>query len=183
MKVQKGMKYVNPTDIKIVGLYSMIGSYTYCISHVHDSVEWSIVEGSAYATIGQDGTLTALENGIVKIKALVDGGLELYKSVIVTKATSGIYINGNDYAMVRSLYYVYFTQGVSKGAVTWSIVDGSEYATINKNGRVDVLADGDVTIKATLVSDSSVYAMRTIRVRTSICLILGEGKLGVSKLG
>lgn len=41
--------------------------------------------------------------------------------------------------------------------VTWTIAEGSEFATINATGLVTALANGAVTVRATLTSDTTIY--------------------------
>jgi uncharacterized protein YjdB len=43
------------------------------------------------------------------------------------------------------------------GTVTWSITEGSEYATVSATGLVTALANGTVTVRATLTGDTAIY--------------------------
>ncbi|MDO4802204.1 MAG: Ig-like domain-containing protein [Prevotellaceae bacterium] len=65
-------------------------------------------------------------------------------------------------------YDVYYTpSNTSQKGVSWSIVSGSEFAAIDQSGRISVVGDGDVTIKATSKVNPNITAEKNIHVETS----------------
>lgn len=97
------------------------------------------------------------------------GGLYAWKAVLVEKNIIGITIVG-DSAVAGSGTFsaVLNPQDTTQANVVWSIVSGSDYATINQSGVLSVKSTAtsaqSVTIKCQSVDNSSVYATKVVRV-------------------
>ncbi|WP_116788844.1 Ig-like domain-containing protein [Flavobacterium psychrotrophum] len=99
------------------------------------SAEWaseirlSVLAVSATASPALPSTVAVAVQGDVAATITTDGGT-LQLTAAVTPATE---------------------------TVTWTIAEGSEFATISATGLVTALANGAVTVRATLTSDTTIY--------------------------
>lgn len=88
-----------------------------------------------------------------------------------TEPIMGLAIDGPSTVLNRGKFYPLFIPTfTSQRAVTWSIESGNEYATISSDGTLSVspaaTADQEVTIKCTSTANSSIYAIKTISVKS-----------------
>lgn len=105
-------------------------------------------------------------------KAIVIPGVDFSQGnlgqVTILEPLQALSIVGSDEVIVTGAYSVGYTPANTfERDVVWSIVSGSEYATIDQNGRVTALegASADsVTIRVTSVAHPSIYAEKTIAV-------------------
>lgn len=137
------------------------------------TVEPGISEPAGQATIDENGLLTGVSEGYVSVvasardNAAVRGALEI--AVIDLQAVSTL---GLDDATVS----VSAPEGVTAVAVTktvqlsaaitpadpaksvvWQITAGADFASINETGLLSGIAAGEVTVRASLADDSTVY--------------------------
>ncbi len=105
-------------------------------------------------------------------KAIVIPGVDFSQGnlgqVTFLEPLQALSIVGSDEVIVTGAYSVAYTPvNAYERDVVWSIVSGSEYATIDQNGRVTAQegASADsVTIRVTSVAHPSIYAEKTIAV-------------------
>lgn len=136
---------------------------------------WSVESGSEYASIdASTGVLTiksgaSANNVVIRVTSTYDSAVTVTKTVTVTyKETvdelTGISIIGeSEVGLDGSPFSIsYPPENTSRKGVVWSVVSGSQYASIDRDGYLTVVADGSVTIKAVSVCDNSITATKTI---------------------
>lgn len=90
-----------------------------------------------------------------------------YNQVYIPAPASGtIEISGDDFVTVGSTITLEATTYPDGQTVTWSSMD-TDNATVTSGGVVTGVAEGTATIKATLASDTSVIATKTIIVEAA----------------
>lgn len=124
-------------------------------------VVWSITTGSELATISNSGLITAIDNGIIVVKAAslqnpllsatkqitISGQPIPAVSITVSAGESSpltITVPNGTLQMIATVLPVGASQNV-----TWSIIAGSEFATISPTGLITAIADGTITVQAT----------------------------------
>lgn len=138
------------------------------------SVTWSIVSGEEYATIDQNGLLTAIAPGKVTVQVMANDGsgvkathkLEV-QPVLVTELT----ISGASTVKVGKTIQLSVTilpENAENKAVKWSISKGSKYAKISEDGVLTGVAAGKVTVKVTAQDGSGISATFTVTVEEAV---------------
>lgn len=126
-------------------------------NHATDErVSWSVENVTGEAEIDQDGTVTALAAGTVKVRADAldgSGAFAYFEITIFLREPEELEISGPD--SVRKLSegtytvtYIPEASDVEEGKLVWSVSDTS-VATIDDNGVLSALTVGTVTVKAT----------------------------------
>jgi hypothetical protein len=140
----------------------------------NQNVVWSITSGSEFATINASGQVTATANGTVTVKAVstvnpavfntiqvvISGQITPVTSVAISvenNADPAITIANGTLQLLAAVLPVAANQNV-----TWSIVSGNEFATVNATGLVTATANGTVTIQA--VSTENATILDTINI-------------------
>lgn len=167
-------------NISINGASSITDSGSYSVAYTPSNtaqkgVTWSIVSGSTFAEISSSGVLTAKEgasNSSVTIKATSTANplisatkvVSVTKSVVETLESLTISVADNgDETMQASVAYT--PNKAEYYGVTWSIVSGGEFASINStSGLITITASGSVTIKATSTYNSAITATKVVEV-------------------
>lgn len=137
-------------------------------AEANQSVVWSIISGSEFATLSTTGLITAVANGTVTAQAVSTVDATLTDTIEITITNQyvapislevtvendndpSIIIEGGTLQLVAAILPAEASQ-----AVTWSITSGSEFATIDNNGLITAIADGVVTIQAISNDDAAV---------------------------
>jgi len=136
------------------------------------TVTWSVVDPNV-ATVAQDGTITAKENGRTVVTATC-GDKEASATVIVTSELQSISLNketlelakGQEETLVVSYNPVDTTDSKD---VTWTSSDET-VATVNENGTVTAVANGDAIITATCGDKKATCAVNVSTKLQSISL-------------
>ncbi|WP_214630542.1 discoidin domain-containing protein [Paenibacillus agaridevorans] len=147
------------------------------VEHTAASVDWEVsnVDGSSTdaATIDQNGLLTALKNGVVRVTATqnVDGQLSASKTIIITrqdkaappaKAQSLTIIDGGNESFGNQQMLPVFTPNNTwDQRVEWAVfeqdgVTPTDKALISPFGVLTLLKEGHVKIVATALDGSGV---------------------------
>lgn len=175
------------TGILILGEDSVIGlSSEYTASYLPANTSqrgclWSIVSGSDYASIAENGILT-IKPSASAVQEVTIKATSTYNSVIVATKTvtvkyqatvdilTGIDISGPDNANVSGAQYsiIYNPSNTSRRGVVWSITNGANYASIDQNGNLTVVGNGAVTLQAVSMHDASIVATKKVTVSTSV---------------
>lgn len=140
-------------------------------------VTWKIVSGESYAKINPTtGLITIFESAnmsvvVVEATSIYDANIKASKAIIVTYATEvdtldNIDIIGDDNVTIEGYDYeiAYIPTNTAHKNVTWSIVEGGEYASINQDGRVTPIGVGSVVIKAVSDYNNNIFATKKITV-------------------
>ena len=159
------------------------------------AVAWAIESGSECASLSTDGLLTALANGTVIVKAtsISNPGVSSACQVVITgndsevpnipvtelKVTgkdgvSSIITKGGTLQMVASI----LPDNATNKEVTWSIVSGSGYASLNVSGVLTASANGTVVVRATSVSNPTVSGECTVKITGNTSSTGGSGNSG-----
>ncbi|SFZ92735.1 protein of unknown function [Flaviramulus basaltis] len=131
---------------------------------LNKTVTWSVSDTSI-ATITTSGLLTAVSNGLVKVKAdAKDGsGVSSQKDILISGVegpivlVESITITGNDITdgNPQQLAVEVLPTNASNKQVTWSVVETS-IADINSDGLLTPKTNGTVTVKATALDASTI---------------------------
>lgn len=123
-----------------------------------------VAEGDAVATINkQTGELTILTAGTVEVKAVVSEGdyykeAEITYSITIERATqTGFVFEESNPESIKygTIFKNPASGGESSGKITYDIKDGSQYVSIEDDGKIKaILAGGTATITATKAADN-----------------------------
>ena len=128
------------------------------------SITWSIISGGEFATIDQNGLLTAIAPGKVTVQAAANDGSGVkatHKVEVEPVLVNNITISGEKTVKVGKtiqLSVVIKPENAANKSVKWSISKGSSYATIDQNGLLTAIAAGSVTVNVTAQDGSGVSA-------------------------
>ena len=170
-----GISISGPTSITNTGQYAAVLTPS---NTTQTAVVWSITSGSNYATIDQNGLVTAkagASNSAVTIKctSAANSSISATKTIHVTHqiAVTGIAISGPDTVSGTGQYSAALTpSNTTQTDVVWSITAGSSYASIDTNGLVtakDGADNSSVTITCVSTENSSISVTKTITVTKS----------------
>lgn len=134
-----------------------------------NTVNWTITQGNTNATVDDNGLVTATANGTVTVRATI-AGTEIFDGITITISNQTVAVTAVTVTVSGNVAPTITTQNGTlqlvatitpadaiNTAVTWSIISGSEVATVNANGLVTAVANGTVTVRATSVQDPSKY--------------------------
>lgn len=116
-----------------------------------------------------------INNGITEalggklVIATINDSVEVYITASVVTELISISIQGNSQVTESESQYTiaYNPTDTVKTGVTWSIISGAEFATIDQNGKLTALDTGQVTIKAVSIHDSTIIAIKDVKVTIS----------------
>ena len=153
------------------------------------NASWSISSGSSYASVNNNGLVTALALGNAIVLGTYTYGGETYPataSISVVGQVSEVHrieISPSETTISEGSTQTYevrkFTDIYADGVetyhdpsgdtiqntdVNWTVMTGGAYAIINASGVATGLTSGDATIKAVLKSDSTITAIALLHV-------------------
>lgn len=134
----------------------------------NQDVVWSITSGNEFATIDQNGLVTATANGTVTVQAVsaedntiadtieitITGQIAPAQSLEITvqdNAEAKILVDNGSLQLIATILPANAVQDVE-----WLVVSGDE-ATVDESGLVTAQANGIVTIKAVSATDDSIF--------------------------
>jgi uncharacterized protein YjdB len=157
------------------------------------ALTWSISSGIDKASINSSGLVTALDNGTTIAKATANDGSGVYGTLTITISNqvipvSGITVSGAAGASTITadngtlqLNAAVIPANASNRTVSWSITNGSAYATINSStGLLTAVENGSVTVRATANDGSGIFGELTITISNQVIpvsniTVTGEG--------
>ena len=150
-----------------------------------DTLTWTSSKEEV-ATVDENGVVTAHSAGSVKITAKSGSGKSATCSITVGKAADTVEISATNTSLAvdktLTLKAKAFCEDGSKPvstAVTFDIVEGHEYATIDANGKIKGVATGEVVVRATAVAGTeTAYDEVTI----NVCIPIASVKFSQSKV-
>lgn len=158
-------------------------------SGASQEVTWSIVAGSGFATIDGNGVVTATASGIVTVQAASVADptkvdiIDIVITIPIAVQSVEVSTQGGVPATITTdggtlqLVAVVNPAGANQD-VTWTIVSGSDFATLGPDGLVTATGDGTVVIRATSDEDGTVFDEITIVITGN----LGTGSFGISSI-
>ncbi|MFP9112364.1 Ig-like domain-containing protein [Flavobacterium sp. RHBU_3] len=145
-------------------------------------VTWSIVSGSDFATVDENGLVTAVANGTVVVRATAADGT-IYGEIEITVSGQVVAVESVTVTTEGDVAATITTAGgtlqleatvlpadATNADVTWSIVSGAEYATVDENGLVTAVANGTVVVRAT-AADGTIYGEIEITVSGQVVAV------------
>jgi hypothetical protein len=138
------------------------------------TVTWSIASGSELAFISISGVLTALDNGIVTVRATANDGSGVFGTISVSISGQIVPVTGIDIKgaggitaitasrRILQLNAIILPSNATCRTVTWSLVSGAGLATINSSGILSAIDNGIVTVKASADDGSGIYGLLEI---------------------
>jgi len=167
MKIRRrllSIQFNAPDPLQIIANDTYTGKYFYCTCQYNGTTvvaNWSITEGNSYATINTNGRVDIIE-GTTSQPITIQC---TYGSITVSKTITVSYDN----QLVIECSDV--MTGTSGNAIarynstivspTWSIINGSQYATIDQSGAITITESGSITLQA-------VYSGKTVTKNVSL---------------
>jgi len=116
----------------------------------YDSVTWSIVDGTGSATIDEDGLVTPVSAGTIKVAVQADD-FEAEFDVEIIVSVDSVSIDGET-EVLPAKEYIYSALVLPETAkykeVTWSVENGTGNASIDADGVLTTVAAGTITVVA-----------------------------------
>lgn len=135
---------------------------TAAVTPATETVTWSIIQGSAFATVSATGLVTALANGTVTVRATLASDTTIHDDIEVAISNQVIAVTAVTVTVANNAAAEITTDGgtiqlvatvtpddASNTDVTWAITTGSDFATISEDGLVTALANGTITVTVT----------------------------------
>lgn len=129
-----------------------VGKYFYCVGKYDGNAvfgTWSIISGSQYASINENGKVT-INQGVISQTIVIQC---VYNGNIATRTITVSYDNQFTIECANEI------SGTTGNAVarynseivtpSWSITSGNQYATISNDGEITIISTGSITITAT----------------------------------
>lgn len=142
-------------------------------SGADQEVTWSVVSGGGFGSVDADGNVTGTANGTIVIRATSAEDDTLFDDITITIdiAVESVDVStaGNVAAEITTqggtlqLEAVVNPEGVGQD-VTWSIVSGGEFGSVDADGTVTATANGTIVIRATSVEDETIFEDITITI-------------------
>ena len=144
------------------------------------TVTWSISSGAGLATINTTGLIIASDNGNITVRATANDGTGIYGSLVITISNQIIPVTGINVTGAGGSTTITTDNGTlqlsaevlpvnsSNKNVTWSLVSGTDKATISATGLVTAVDNGTVTARAASNDGSGVYSTMVITISNQI---------------
>jgi uncharacterized repeat protein (TIGR02543 family) len=138
-------------------------------------VTWSVISGTGTATIDADGTLHAISNGTVTVKATSKDKTSIYGTKTISlsgqivQATGIAVSSAGDVTQLEVDGTLQMSATVSptnatKKTVTWSVENGDGSATITSSGVLTGKSAGTVTVIATSTDGYEIIGIKQITI-------------------
>lgn len=135
-----------------------------------NSVTWAVTTGATLASVSATGLVTAIANGTVTVTAtsVADGTLSDSIDIVITNqvvaVTAVTVTTENDVPATITtdngtlqLVATINPDDATDGSIVWSVVTGSEFASVSTSGLVTALTNGTATVRATSVADATLF--------------------------
>jgi uncharacterized protein YjdB len=175
-----GISYINTDNGSLQLITNILPS-----NATDNSVTWSFVEGSVLANINSSGLVTAIDNGVVNVRATAKDGTGVYGTISVTitnqiVSVTGINVTGTGGATVINtdngtlqLSAEVLPSNVLNKTVSWSIENLTGKAVISTTGLVTAIEDGIVSASATANDGSGVTGTLVITISQQVVTVTG----------
>ena len=143
-------------------------------SNSNQDVTWSIITGTEYAFIDDNGLVTAINNGTIIVQAISNENTTILDTIEIIITGQILPVVSIEISVEEDLPAVIITDNGtlqlvaallpsnSNQDVTWSIIAGTEYASINANGLVTAINNGTITVQ--VVSNENNTILDTIEI-------------------
>ena len=162
-----------------------------------NTVTWSILNGTGEASISSSGLLTAVNNGYVTARATANDNSGISGSLVINISNQLISVTGITISGTGGINSITSDNGslqlnaavvpsdASDKTVTWSIVNGTEFASINATGLITALDNGNITVMAKANDGSEVYGTLVVTISNQIIPVTGitiTGAAGITSI-
>jgi len=155
------------------------------INATNPTITWSILSGTDKASISSTGLVTAIDNGTVVARATANDGSGVYGTLTITisnqiipvtgiivTGTGGVTIINGDKGTLQ-LNAAIVPSNATNPTITWSILSGTDKASISSTGQVTAIDNGTAVARATANDGSGVYGTLTITITNQVIQITG----------
>jgi uncharacterized protein YjdB len=144
------------------------------------AVTWSVTNGSGQATISASGLLTAVANGTVTVVVTSVSNSAINSSMVITISHQEIVVvsvavSGQGDAVIideldgtLQMSALVLPENAADKSVVWSVENGTGTASINASGLLTAITDGTVIVKATSVSNNSIFGTKEITISNQV---------------
>src|SRR5690606_24053293 len=135
-----------------------------------ETVVWTVEQGAEYATVDENGLVTAVADGTVVVRATLSSDETVYDEIEITISNQNIDVTAvevvveNDAEVTITtengtlqLLAVITPEDATVTDVTWTVEAGTDFVSVDDNGLVTALANGTATVRATSVDNTDVY--------------------------
>lgn len=133
-------------------------------------VVWTVTAGGEFASVDENGLVTATANGTVTVKATSVQDPEIYDEIEISVSNQFVAVVSLEISIENDaeplittdngtlqLIVAVMPDDATNNGVVWSITQGSEFATINANGLVTATANGTVIVRATSEDNNALF--------------------------
>ncbi|RWX00835.1 Ig-like domain-containing protein [Flavobacterium cerinum] len=132
------------------------------------TVTWSRIAGAEFASVNASGVVFALDNGTVTVQAVSTEDATILGTInvvitnqVIAPESLTITVHDNAAAQINTnngtlQLNAAILPAEADQSLTWFIVTGSEFATVDTNGLVTATANGTVTVKAVSTARPSI---------------------------
>ena len=151
-------------DGEITYIISGVDSFTgksFNLTYIYNNRQvapiWSIISGSQYATINENGKVT-IDIGVINEQIVVQA---VYKGKTATKT---ITISYDNQLTIEGADTITGTSGNIIGRFNsttvnpeWTIVNGNNFATIDNRGNITIISSGTIEVEAEYTRNNNIY--------------------------
>jgi uncharacterized protein YjdB len=134
----------------------------------NQNVTWSVAAGSQVGSVSSAGLVTAIDNGIMTIRATSVENTAIFDEIDITVnapvAVESVVISVQGGAQPEIItaggtlqLNAVVNPVTANQDVTWSVTSGSGFATVSASGLVTATANGTATIRATSIENTAVF--------------------------
>lgn len=161
-------------------------------SQASQQVVWSVISGQNFATIDQNGVLTAIaSNAVVTVKAQTAENSSIFNTIdvnIINQVSpvqpeeTTVTVENNANADILSLSSVLQLVAVTTPPeadqyVTWTVQEGTGVLTVDANGLVQPLAEGYAIVRATNNANPALFDEIRVNVWENGCTQYNESMM------
>lgn len=135
-----------------------------------ETVVWTVEQGAEYATVDENGLVTAVADGTVVVRATLSSDETVYDEIEITVSNQNIDVTAVEVVVENDaeatittengtlqLLAVITPEDATVTDVTWSVEAGTDFVSVDDNGLVTALANGTATVRATSTDNTDVY--------------------------
>lgn len=145
-------------------------------ANADQTVTWSITEGAEFASVNENGLVTAVANGTVTVQAVSTVDATILNTIEIAITNQVIMPESIEISYAEDDSAIFYKDGTiqlyaevlpeeASQEVTWTIIDGEGFASIDENGLVTGIEDGIATVQAISVADNTIIETLEITVK------------------
>ena len=144
------------------------------------TVTWSVESGSDFASVDNDGLVTAIDNGTVVVRAASTENTTIFGEISITitnqtlpvvsvevQTQGGVSAEITEDGGTLQLMAVVNPLN-SEQTVTWSVESGSNFASVDNNGLVTAIDNETVIVRATSTENTTIFGEISITITNQV---------------